>query len=169
MNHPALPLYPGFAHHQIDVAPGLHISAMVGGQGPGLLLLHGHPQTLAIWHKVAPTLAQHFTVVAADLRGYGDSSKPKGGPDHAAYAKRSMAQDQLRLMQQLGKNPQAASPTAPCFEIALCTPDVAAALERAIAAGATPMRPLEVMPWGQTIAYVADINGFLVELCTPMG
>jgi haloacetate dehalogenase len=58
MNHPALPLYPGFAHHQIDVAPGLHISAMVGGQGPGLRLLHGHPQTLAIWHKVAPTLAQ---------------------------------------------------------------------------------------------------------------
>ena len=75
-----------------------------------------------------------------------------------------------RLMQQLGKNPQAANPHAPCFEIALCTtPDVAAALERAVAAGATPMRPVEVMPWGQTIAYVADINGFLVELCTPMG
>lgn len=74
-----------------------------------------------------------------------------------------------RQMQQLGKNPQAASPTAPCFEIALCTPDVPAALARAVAAGATPMRPVEVMPWGQTIAYVADINGFLVELCTPMG
>jgi predicted enzyme related to lactoylglutathione lyase len=73
-----------------------------------------------------------------------------------------------KLMQELGKNPQAASPTAPCFEIALCTPDVAAALERAVAAGATPMRALEVMPWGQTIAYVADINGFLVELCTPV-
>ena len=71
-------------------------------------------------------------------------------------------------IRQLGKNPQTASPKAPCFEIALCTPDVAAALERALAAGATPMRPLEVMPWGQTIAYVADINGFLVELCTPM-
>ena len=102
MNHPALPLFPGFSHHQIEVAKGLHISAMVGGQGPGLLLLHGHPQTLAIWHKVAPTLARHFTVVAADLRGYGDSSKPAGGPDHAAYAKRSMAQDQVSLMQQLG-------------------------------------------------------------------
>lgn len=73
-----------------------------------------------------------------------------------------------RQMQQLGKNPQAASPTAPCFEIALCTPDVPAALARAVAAGATPMRPVEVMPWGQTIAYVADINGFLVELCTPV-
>jgi haloacetate dehalogenase len=80
----------------------MSISAMVGGQGPALLLLHGHPQTLAIWHKVAPTLAQHFTVVAADLRGYGDSSKPEGEPDHAAYAKRNMAQDQVRLMQQLG-------------------------------------------------------------------
>jgi len=63
-------------------------------------------------------------------------------------------------MQQLGKNPQAANPTAPCFEIALCTPDVAAALERAVAAGATPMRPFEVMSWGQTIAYVTDIKGF---------
>jgi len=63
-----------------------------------------------------------------------------------------------RLMQQLGKNPH-----APSFEIALCTPDVPQALERAIAAGAKPMRAAEVMPWGQTIAYVADINGFLVE------
>ena len=102
MNHPALPLFPGFAHHLQEVSPGMSISAMVGGQGPALLLLHGHPQTLAIWHKVAPTLAEHFTVVAADLRGYGDSSKPEGGPDHAAYAKRNMAQDQVRLMQQLG-------------------------------------------------------------------
>lgn len=74
-----------------------------------------------------------------------------------------------RLMQQLGKNPQAANAHAPCFEIALCTPDVPAALAQAVAAGAMPMRPVEVMPWGQTIAYVADINGFLVELCTPMG
>jgi pimeloyl-ACP methyl ester carboxylesterase len=102
MNHPASPLFPGFAHHLLEVSPGISISAMVGGQGPGLLLLHGHPQTLAIWHKVAPMLAQHFTVVAADLRGYGDSSKPEGGPDHAAYAKRSMAQDQVDLMQHLG-------------------------------------------------------------------
>jgi len=74
-----------------------------------------------------------------------------------------------RLMQQLGKNPQTAKPEAPSFEIALCTPDVPAALAQAVAAGATPMRPVEVMPWGQTIAYVADLNGFLVELCTPVG
>ena len=73
------------------------------------------------------------------------------------------------LMQQLGKNPQTASAQAPSFEIALCTPDVPQALERAVAAGAKLMRPVEVMPWGQTIAYVADINGFLVELCTPVG
>ncbi len=72
------------------------------------------------------------------------------------------------LMQQLGKNPQPANAHTPCFEIALCTPDVPAALARAIAAGATPMRPVETMPWGQTIAYVADPNGFLVELCTPI-
>lgn len=102
MHHPALSLFPGFVHQRVEVSPGIHISAMVGGQGPALLLLHGHPQTLAIWHKVAPTLAQHFTVVAADLRGYGDSSKPDGGPEHGAYAKRVMAQDQVQLMQRLG-------------------------------------------------------------------
>jgi haloacetate dehalogenase len=102
MNHPALPLFPSFAHQLVAVSPGMSISAMVGGQGPALLLLHGHPQTLAIWHKVAPMLAQHFTVVAADLRGYGDSSKPEGGPDHAAYAKRNMAQDMVALMRHFG-------------------------------------------------------------------
>ncbi|MBB1075054.1 VOC family protein [Rhodoferax sp. 4810] len=74
-----------------------------------------------------------------------------------------------RLMQQLGKNPQAANAHEPCFEIALCTADVPQALERALAAGAKLMHPVEVMPWGQTIAYVGDINGFLVELCTPVG
>lgn len=73
------------------------------------------------------------------------------------------------LMRQLGKNPQVAQAQAPTFEIALCTADVPAALARAVAAGAMPMRPAETMPWGQTVAYVADINGFLVELCTPVG
>lgn len=72
------------------------------------------------------------------------------------------------LLQKMGKSPQAANPDKPCFEIALCTADVAAALERAIAAGAQLKNPVETMPWGQTIAYVADPNGFLVELCTPM-
>ncbi|UNY92294.1 alpha/beta hydrolase [Pseudomonas sp. M1] len=74
----------------------------MAGAGPALLLLHGHPQTHAIWHKVAPTLARQFTIVVADLRGYGDSGKPPGEPDHANYAKRRMALDQVRLMQALG-------------------------------------------------------------------
>lgn len=73
------------------------------------------------------------------------------------------------LLRQMGKTPQVADPDKASSEIALCTPDVAAALARALAAGATLKHPVEVMPWGQTIAYVADINGFLVELCTPMG
>ena len=81
---------------------GIAIRAVRGGRGPALLLLHGHPQTHAIWHKVAPTLAQQFTVVAADLRGYGDSGKPPGLPDHSNYSKRRMAQDQVDLMRALG-------------------------------------------------------------------
>ncbi len=81
---------------------GTHIQAWKGGTGPALLLLHGHPQTRAIWHRVAPVLARHFTVVAADLRGYGDSGKPAGLPDHANYSKRRMAQDQVDLMRALG-------------------------------------------------------------------
>lgn len=81
---------------------GVRIKAITGGSGPALLLLHGHPQTHAIWHKVAPTLAQHFALVAADLRGYGDSDKPPGLPDHSNYSKRRLAQDQVDLMRSLG-------------------------------------------------------------------
>jgi haloacetate dehalogenase len=73
-----------------------------GGSGPPLLLLHGHPQTHMMWHKLAPRLAQDFTVVLADLRGYGDSSKPPTAPDHAPYSKRAMARDQVALMRYLG-------------------------------------------------------------------
>jgi haloacetate dehalogenase len=97
-----LQLFPGFTQRKINVAPQVDINFIVGGSGAPLLLLHGHPQTLAIWHRLAPVLAQHFTVVAADLRGYGDSSKPAGAADHANYAKRVMAQDQVSLMRQLG-------------------------------------------------------------------
>ncbi|MED5622449.1 alpha/beta fold hydrolase [Ideonella sp. BN130291] len=86
----------------MEVTPGVHIACTLGGSGSPLLLLHGHPQTRAIWHKVAPALAQHHTLVCADLRGYGDSSKPPGEPDHANYSKRTMAQDQVALMQALG-------------------------------------------------------------------
>ncbi len=67
-----------------------------------MLLLHGYPQTHAMWHRVAPALAERFTVVCPDLRGHGDSDKPPGGGDHVAYAKRTMAQDQAELMHALG-------------------------------------------------------------------
>lgn len=94
-------LLPGFRPQRIRTA-GADINAVVGGSGPPLLLLHGHPQTLVCWHKVAPALAARFTVVLTDLRGYGDSSKPEGGADHAAYSKREMARDQVEVMRALG-------------------------------------------------------------------
>ena len=73
-----------------------------GGDGPPLLLLHGHPQTHAMWHAVAPRLANEFTVVAADLRGYGESSKPPTRPDHEPYSKRALARDMVAVMAELG-------------------------------------------------------------------
>lgn len=73
-----------------------------GGEGPPLLLLHGHPQTHMMWHLVAPLLAKDFTVVMPDLRGYGDSSKPQTDPDHFPYSKRAMAEDQIAVMKELG-------------------------------------------------------------------
>ena len=96
------PLFPGFTPHRVSMPDGQHIHALVGGSGPPLLLLHGHPQTSAIWHKVAPVLAQHFTLVLADLRGYGDSAKPEGDAEHLLYSKRTMAADMLAVMQHLG-------------------------------------------------------------------
>jgi len=95
-------LFPHFRALQVEVEPTITINAIVGGSGPPLLLLHGHPQTHAIWHRVAPRLAEHFTVVACDLRGYGESSKPQGTPDHANYSKRAMAADMVAVMQSLG-------------------------------------------------------------------
>lgn len=90
-----------FRMQQFD-ANGVRIRAAVGGSGPPLLLLHGNPQTLAMWHQVAPVLARHFTVIATDLRGYGDSGKPASSADHATYSKREMALDQIEVMRQLG-------------------------------------------------------------------
>ena len=81
---------------------GIEVAGHVGGSGSPLLLLHGHPQTRAIWHKVAPELMKHHTLVMTDLRGYGDSSKPQGTSDHSNYSKRVMAQDQVEVMKQLG-------------------------------------------------------------------
>ena len=94
-------MFEGFTHTQIETS-GARINLHYGGSGPPLLLLHGNPLTHAMWHKIAPRLAQDFTVVAADLRGYGDSSKPDGGADHAGYSFRAMAQDQLEVMRSLG-------------------------------------------------------------------
>ena len=94
-------LYPGFAYGRARL-DAVEIPYITGGAGPPLLLLHGHPQTAAIWHRVAPQLARRFTVVAADLRGYGDAGKPAGLPDHSNYAKREMARDQVELMRSLG-------------------------------------------------------------------
>jgi haloacetate dehalogenase len=95
-------MFDQFRSETIDVGDGIHIFARVGGSGPPLLLLHGFPQTHICWHRIAPALAAKFTVVATDLRGYGASSKPAAGPDHAEYSKRSMAQDQVRVMAALG-------------------------------------------------------------------
>src|SRR5664279_674456 len=95
-------MFPGFESLTIPTEEGVAIHAVTGGDGPPLLLLHGHPETHAIWHKVAPSLAERFTLVIADLRGYGDSSKPAGGENHLAYSKRVMARDQLTLMQTFG-------------------------------------------------------------------
>ncbi|WP_122094675.1 alpha/beta fold hydrolase [Rahnella sp. Larv3_ips] len=81
---------------------GTEIAYRIAGQGEPLLLLHGHPQTQAIWHNVAPHLTSQFTVVLADLRGYGDSGKPEPDAEHLRYSKREMAQDQLELMAALG-------------------------------------------------------------------
>ncbi|WP_312519517.1 alpha/beta hydrolase [Massilia sp.] len=97
-----LSLFPGFRSLHVEANAGVGIHALVGGSGPPLLLLHGHPQTVAIWHRVAPRLAERFTVVACDLRGYGDSSKPAGDTDHANYSKRTMAADVLAVMHSLG-------------------------------------------------------------------
>ena len=83
-------------------AGGVRVHAVAGGSGPPILLLHGYPQTLAIWHRVAPRLAARFTVVCADLRGYGDSGKPATDARHEPYSKREMARDPVALMRALG-------------------------------------------------------------------
>ncbi len=94
-------LFPSFKREQIKTT-GATINVAYGGKGSPVLLLHGIPETLVLWRKVAPVLAQNFTLVMADLRGYGDSSKPPGGADHYGYSKRAMAQDQVEVMEHLG-------------------------------------------------------------------
>ena len=94
-------LFEGFTHRQI-ATPEAMINLRHAGDGPPLLLLHGHPQTHAMWHRIAPALTKDFTGVCADLRGYGDSSKPPTNPDHEPYSKRAMARDQIAVMRDLG-------------------------------------------------------------------
>ncbi len=95
-------MFEGFESFDIDVDDGIRIHGRRAGDGPPLLLLHGHPQTHVIWHRLAGRLAERYSVVATDLRGYGDSSKPPGEPDHANYSKRAMAADQVAVMAALG-------------------------------------------------------------------
>ena len=105
--------FPGFRQSFINTpgttlngmqASGAIINTLVGGKGPPLLLLHGHPETHVTWHNVAGKLAERFTVVMTDLRGYGDSSKPDGGPQQINYSKRAMGNDQVEVMKSLGFN-----------------------------------------------------------------
>ena len=94
-------MFEGFERKTVTV-DGVNIACVVRGSGPGVLLLHGFPQSMAMWARVAPKLAAHYTVVCADLRGYGDSAKPRCAPDCSNYSFRAFAQDQLGLMRLLG-------------------------------------------------------------------
>lgn len=93
--------FPGFERRRVRTR-GATVECVTRGDGPAVLLLHGYPQSHLCWHRVAPALARDYTVVCADLRGYGGSSKPKGRPDHATYSKRAMAGDLAELMERLG-------------------------------------------------------------------
>jgi len=94
-------VFEGFTLDRIDVGEA-ELRVRHGGSGPAVLLLHGHPRTHTTWHRVAPLLAREHTVVCPDLRGYGESSKPRTTGDHAPYSKRAMAGDMVRLMRALG-------------------------------------------------------------------
>ena len=94
-------MFEGFKHQRVATTE-TEIDTLVAGSGPPLLLLHGYPQSKAIWHRVAPDLARRFTVVVTDLRGYGASGRPPAGDDHVGYSKRRMAADQVEVMESLG-------------------------------------------------------------------
>jgi len=94
-------MFEGFENLRV-ATDGAEINVLKAGNGPPLLLLHGYPQTHVMWHKIAHRLAEDFSVVISDLRGYGDSSKPDGGAGHEGYSKRAMADDQVEVMRHLG-------------------------------------------------------------------
>lgn len=94
-------MFDGFKVSKVQTT-GATINVVSGGQGPPVLLLHGNPQTHVMWHKIGPRLAKEFTVVTADLRGYGDSSKPPDGENHSNYSKRAMTLDQMEVMSHFG-------------------------------------------------------------------
>lgn len=95
--------FPGFEQRFFEVGQGIAINVLFAGEGSeAVLLLHGHPETHLMWRFIAPELAKKYTVVVPDLRGYGDSSKPEGLPDHSNYSKRAMADDQVEVMRLLG-------------------------------------------------------------------
>ncbi|GAB3070603.1 alpha/beta fold hydrolase [Salinicoccus sesuvii] len=120
----------------------VEIRLRYGGEGPPLLLLHGHPQTHVMWHRIAPLLAKEFTVVVPDLRGYGDSSKPETTKDHTPYSKRAMARDQIAVMKTLGYEQFAVAGHdrgARCaYRLALDFPDVV-----------TKLGVLDIIPTGE--------------------
>jgi len=97
-----MPLFPSNFERRRVRANGVTLNLVSAGSGAPLLMLHGWPQSHVMWHAVAPALAERYTVVCADLRGYGDSSKPKGLPDHSNYSKRTLALDMVELMDKLG-------------------------------------------------------------------
>ena len=98
-----MPFLAGFERFDLRTGAGISIHGARAGSGPPLLLLHGHPQSHCTWDLVAPRLVQAgYSVVATDLRGYGDSSRPPGGDNHVIYSKREMARDQIEVMQALG-------------------------------------------------------------------
>lgn len=95
-------LFPDFTPFDLQVSSNITIHGVYHGAGPALLLLHGFPQTLHIWHRIAPRLTSYYTVIALDLRGYGCSSKPHGSSTHVEYSKSAMAKDCVTVMKSLG-------------------------------------------------------------------
>src|SRR3712207_7209832 len=132
-------MFKGFALDRIDVGEAV-LRVRHGGDGPPVLLLHGHPRTHTTWHRVAPLLARDHTVVCPDLRGYGESSKPETTPDHEPYSKRAMARDVAALMRQLGHERFAVAGHDRGAYVAFRTAmDHGAAVERLVVMDAVPI------------------------------